>query len=155
MGIPGQLPPQENVPEPAPVEDPVQMHYEYGVQEAPETHAWSPWEHERPYSYPDQSTSQWEPQSGRGEDEGTFMDLLVGPSTSGYGGEPSAQDVETAEHPATQDPGVITQENRVDDVQQASERRSPNFFSRFSGLHFVRRSRRDNRGKRRDPIYRT
>ena len=54
------------------------------------------------------------------------MNLLVGPSTSGYGGEPSTQDVETAEHPSTQDPGDLTQEHRVDD-QQAPEH-SPNFF---------------------------
>ena len=93
MGIPGQLHPQENVPQPAPVEDPVQMHYEYGAQEAPQPHGWSPYEHERPYSYPEQSSSQWGSQFGWGENEAIFMNLLVGPSSSGYGGEPSTYDM--------------------------------------------------------------
>ena len=102
------------------------------------------------------------------------MNLLVGPSSSGYGGEPSTynmggltqegtqedpddtfhyQDVDIVEHPSTQDPGDFTQEHRVDDVQQAPEHILNFFFSRFSGVQFVRRSRRDNREKRRDPLF--
>jgi hypothetical protein len=141
-----------------------------------EPHGWSPYVQQTPSFYADQPSNDWG--YGWSQSEGTFMNLLVGPSTSQYGAGPSGygyessiydmggleqsdmQDLGYTTHyqhgegvtqPGTQDPGDLTQEQGIDD-QEPPAQHSPNFFARMSGLHYVRRSRRENRGKRRDPV---
>lgn len=179
MGVPPQLHPQHDAPPPDP--DPQENINEEGMS-APtyqEPHGWSPYVQQTPF-YGDQPSNDWG--YGWDQNEGTsFMSLLVGPSTSEYGAgtsgygcdlpmydmggleQSSMQDLNYATHyqhgegatqPCTQDPGDLTQEQGADDQEQPAQH-STNFFARMSGLHYVRRSRRENRGKRRDPVYRT
>lgn len=62
----------------------------------------------------------------------------------------------------TQDPGDLTQERGIEGAsqqeqppQEESRERSSNFMRRLSGAFYVRRSKRENRGKPPDPVYRT
>jgi hypothetical protein len=140
-------------------------------------HGWSPYVHQEPY----QQSNDWGAQTGWGQTQGTFMDLLIGPSTTGYeagssgygqdsythadssgysqnpytyaGSSGYGQDLYTqaytqgCDYPSTRDPGDLTQEQPSEPL--------PNFMSRLSGQHYVRRSTRANRGKAPDPVYRT
>jgi hypothetical protein len=116
LGVPKQLHPiHDATPPQYPKADPVDMEYQAANQgydnyampppEYQEPHGWSPYLSQPPPDYSDQTFSEWGTQFRWSQQEGTFMNLLVGPSTSEYG----TSSCEYGGHQSTSDMGGITQ----------------------------------------------